>query len=79
MLCDCREFFLRLTMVIAVSRAKRLTSMPTSPSNVATINGGVRRATASNAESRVFAWSFAADAMSPPMPVAASPTSAVTV
>jgi hypothetical protein len=27
----------------------------------------------------VFAWSFAADAMSPPMPLAASPTSADTV
>ena len=29
------------TMVIAVSRAKRLTSMPTSRSSVATISGGL--------------------------------------
>jgi hypothetical protein len=53
-------------------------SMPI-PNAPMTTPSGLRRATASNSESRVFAWSFAADAMSPPMPVAASPTSAVAV
>src|ERR1019366_9637067 len=48
-------------------------SMPI-PNAPMTTPSGLRRATASNSESRVFAWSFAADAMSPPMPVAASPT-----
>ena len=53
-------------------------SMPI-PNEPMTTPSGWRRATASNSESRVFAWSFAAVAMAPPMPVAASPTSAVTV